>query len=120
MTWSLLPRHPGINSVQETNELFMAMTLHALAENLALKDIKRREQGGDAMTLIVVGHGACASLLHRQPWLGAVQCLNLALLIDREHDGVVGRIGIQPDGLLELGGKLRIVGQLEPAAPDAA
>jgi len=93
----------------------MAMTLHALAENLALKDIERREQGGDAMTSVVVGHGARASLLHRQPRLSAVQRLNLALLIDREHDGVVGRVDIQPDDLLELGGKLQIVGQLEPA-----
>jgi hypothetical protein len=32
------------------------------------------------MTLVVVGHGARASLLHRQPRLGAVQRLNLASL----------------------------------------
>lgn len=31
--------------VQETNELLMAMTLHAVAKDLALKDIERHEQG---------------------------------------------------------------------------
>ena len=36
---------------------WMAMTLHALTEDLALKDIERREQGGDARRpLIIVGH----------------------------------------------------------------
>ena len=91
----------------------MAMTLHALTEDLALKDIERREQGGDAMPLIIVGHGARASLLHRQPRLGAVQRLNLALLIDGQHNGVVRRIDVKSHDVLELGGKLRVSGQLE-------
>ena len=93
----------------------MAMALHALADNLALEDIERREQGGDAMALVVVGHGAGTPLLHRQPRLGAIKGLNLALLIDREDDGVVGRIDIEADDVLQFGGKLRIVGQLELA-----
>ncbi len=91
------------------------MTLHALAEDLALKDIERREQGGDAMPLIIVGHGARASLLHRQPRLGAVQRLNLALLIDAQHNRVVRWIDVKPYDVPELGGKLRVPGQLELA-----
>ena len=35
--------HPGIDDIEEADELLMAMTLHALAEDLALKDIERRE-----------------------------------------------------------------------------
>jgi hypothetical protein len=54
------------------------MALHALANNLALKDIERREQGGDAMALVIVGYGAGAPLLHRQTRLGAVKGLDLA------------------------------------------
>ena len=72
-----------------------------------------REQGGDAMPLVIVGHGAGAAFLHRQPRLGAIQRLDLALFIDREHEGVVRRIDIEPDDVLELGCELRIVGQLE-------
>ena len=42
-----LLRHLGIDDIEEADELLMAMTLHALAEDLPLKDIERREQGGD-------------------------------------------------------------------------
>src|SRR5260370_36287948 len=95
----------------------MAMTLHALANNLALKDIERREHGCDAMALIIVGYGASALLLHRQPRLGAIKRLNLALLIDRQDNGVVGRIDVEADDLVQFGRKLRIVGQLELTHP---
>ena len=90
-------------------ELLTAMTLHALVEDLALEDIESRKQGSDAMPLVIVGHGAGAARL------GAVQRLYLTLLIDRQHDGTVRRIDVQANDLPELGGKLRIVGQLELA-----
>src|ERR1700741_2450346 len=67
------------------------------------------------VTFVVVGDGAGTSLLDWQPRLGAVQRLDLAFLIDRENDGVVGRIDVEADDLFELSRKLRIVGQLEPA-----
>jgi hypothetical protein len=67
------------------------------------------------VTLVVAGHGAGAPVLHRQSRQGAVQRLDSAFLIDREHDGVGGRIDVQADDVLELGGKLRIVRQLEAA-----
>jgi len=95
----------------------MAMALHALADNLALKDIERREQGSNTMALVVMCHGSSAPLLHRQPRLGAVEGLNLALLIDRQDNGMVGRIDVEADDLVQFSGKLRIVGQLELADP---
>ena len=109
--------HSGFDDVEKADELLMAMALHALADDLALENIERREQGGDAMALIVMGHGAGTPLLHRQTRLGTVKRLNLALLIDRQDNGVVGRIDIEADDLMQLGGKLRIVGQLELAHP---
>jgi hypothetical protein len=51
-------RHPGVYDIEEADELLMATTLHALAEDLALKDIECREQGGDTMALVMVAHGA--------------------------------------------------------------
>src|SRR5215213_370833 len=95
----------------------MAMALHALANDLALKDIERREQGGDTMAFVIMGHGASAPLLHRQTRLGAIKRLNLALLVDRQYNGVVGRIDVEADDLVQFGSKLRIVGQLELAHP---
>src|SRR5258705_13874505 len=95
----------------------MAMALHALADDLALKDIERCEQGRDAMALVVMGYGASAPLFHRQTRLGAIKRLNLALLIDRQDNGVVGRVDVEADDLVQFGGKLRIVGQLELTHP---
>src|SRR6266481_1520693 len=95
----------------------MAMALHALANDLALKDIERCEQGSEAMALVVVGYGASAPLFHRQPRLGAIKGLNLALLVDRQDNGVVGRVDVEADDLVQFGGKLRIVGQLELTHP---
>ena len=63
--------------------------------------------------LIVVGHGAGPALLHRQARLGAVECLDLGLLVHRQDDGVLRRVDIQPDHVLDFLGKPRIIGQLE-------
>jgi hypothetical protein len=53
------------------------------------------ERRGRAVTFLVVGHRTGAALLHRQTGLGAVERLDLALLIDREDDGMGGRIDIE-------------------------
>jgi hypothetical protein len=107
-----LLRHSGLDDVEKPDELLMAVALHALADDLTFKHIEGSEQRGRAMALIVMGHGASASLLHRQTRLSAVKRLNLALLIDRHDDGVIGRVDIEADDLAQLGRKLRIVGQL--------
>ena len=39
------------------------------------------QQGGGAMALVVVGHRPAAAGLQRQAWLGAVEGLDLALLV---------------------------------------
>jgi len=55
------------------------------------------------MPLVVMGHRAGAPFLDRQPGLGAVERLDLALLIDREHDRVRRRIDVEPDDCAQLG-----------------
>ena len=79
-----LLRRPGIDDIEEADKLLMAMALHALADDPAFEHVECREQGGDAMTLVVVRHGAGPPLLHRQPRLGAIQRLDLA------HMGICG------------------------------
>jgi|SRR5450631_250338 len=80
-------------------------------------DIERREQGGDAMALVIIGYGARAPLFRRQTRLGTIKRLNLALLVNRQDNGVAGRIDIEADDLVQFGRKLGIVGQLELAHP---
>ena len=65
------------------------------------------------MPLVVVGHGSGAALLQGQARLGAIKRLDLALLVDREHDRVRRRIDIKPDHVAELRDELRIIGELE-------
>lgn len=59
----------------------------------------------------VMRHRAAASF-HRQTRLGAIQRLDLAFLIDRQHHGVLGRIDVEPDDLVRFLGKARILRQL--------
>ena len=91
----------------------MPVALHATAEHRAVEDIERGEQGGDAVADIVVGHGAGLARLDRQTGLGPVQGLDLAFLIDREHQAVGRRLDVQADDVLELGGKFGIVERLK-------
>ena len=100
MTWIILPAGTSrFDRLEEADELLMAVALHALADHGAVEHVERGEQGGGAVALVVVGHGAAAALLHRQPRLGAVERLDLALLVDRQHDGMRRRIDVEADDL---------------------
>ena len=85
----------------------MAVALHAAADHRAVEHVERGEQGGGAVALVVVRQGAGFARLQRQPGLGAIEGLDLALLVDRQHQAVLGRIDVQPDDVLELGGERR-------------
>ena len=78
---------------------------------------RAREQRGRSVPLVVVGHGAGAALLHGQAGLGAVEGLDLALLVDREDDGVGRRVYVKPHHVAQLLHELRVVGELEPFDP---
>jgi hypothetical protein len=41
--------------------------------------------------------------------LGTIEGLNLALLVDRQDNGMGGRIDVEADDRVQFGGKLRIV-----------
>ena len=69
--------HRGLDPVQEAEEFLMAMARHALPDDRAVENIERREQGGRAITDVVVDHGAGAPTLHRQAGLSAVEGLDL-------------------------------------------
>ena len=113
----LAGRHLALDGVEEADELLMPVALHAAADDGAVEHVQGGEQRGRAVALVVVGHRAGAALLHRQAGLGAVERLDLALLVDRQHDRMRRRIDVEADDVLQLGGELRIVGELELAHP---
>ena len=94
----------------------MAVALHVATDDGAFENVEGGEQGGGAVALVVMGHGAGAPLFHRQS-LGAVERRDLALLVDRKDDGVRRRIDVKADDIAQLVDELRIVGELELLHP---
>ena len=64
-----------------------------------------------------MGHPPSPTLLHRQARLGAIERLDLQLLVDRQHKAMGRRIERQSDNVAQLGGKSRILRQLETPDP---
>ena len=48
----------ALDGVEETDELLVPVLGHAAAQHGAVPDIERGEQGGDAVALVAVRHGA--------------------------------------------------------------
>jgi len=105
----------ALDGVEKTDEFEMAVALHAAADDRAVEHAERGEQGGGAVALVIVRHGLAAPGLDRQPGLSAVEGLDLAFFIDREHHCVGRRVDIKPDDVSELGGKAWIARALEGA-----
>jgi hypothetical protein len=73
------------------------MALHVATDHSSVEDVEGGEQRGGAVTLVIVGHCSGAAGLHRQARLGAIERLDLALLVDREDNRVGGRIDVEAD-----------------------
>ena len=100
MAWiSFAGRDLRLDGVQEANEFLMAVTLHVASNDRAVEDVQRREQRRCAVAFVVMGHRSGAALLHRQARLGAVESLDLAFLIDRNHYGMGRRIDIKANNI---------------------
>src|SRR5258705_5625437 len=84
-----------LDGVEEADELLMTMALHTPADHLTFEHVEGSKERGGTVTLVVMGHGAGAALLHRQAWLGTVQRLDLALLIDGQNHGIGRRGGLK-------------------------
>src|SRR5580658_3974947 len=95
----------------------MAMARHALADDGAVEDIERREQRRRAVADVIMGHRSGPTLLDRQARLGAVERLDLALLVDREHEAVRRRVEVKADDIAQFGGKERVAAELEDPLP---
>ena len=91
-----------------------------LADHLAGAEVQRGEEARGAVALVVVGGALGRPGPHRQDRLGAIERLDLALLIDAQHDGALGRVEVQTDDVADLLHELRILGELELSRRDAA
>ena len=94
----LVGRYLDIDGVEKV----MAVALHVPADDGAVEHVEGGEQRGRAIALVVVGHDAEPAVLHGQAGLGAVERLDLALLVDRQHDGVRRRVDVKADHVAQL------------------
>ena len=88
------PPEQRVPLLEELDELLMPVLLHATPQHGAIENIERGKQRGGAVAFVIVCHGGAFSGLQRQAGLGAIERLNLALLIDRQHHGMAGRLHI--------------------------
>ncbi len=93
----------------------MLLTALALRQHRAGGHIQGGEQGRGAVTHVIEGHPLDITQSHRQYRLGALQRLDLTLLIHAQHDGMVGRVEVELDNVAYLLDEERVVGELELA-----
>src|SRR5438034_8519370 len=101
----------GVDLVEETNEFLVSMTRHAVADHFAIEHAQRGEQCGRAVALVVVRHCPATPLVDRQSWLGTIECLDLAVLVDAQAQGLVWRVEIKADHIVELFDKTLIAAE---------
>src|ERR1700686_3130425 len=109
----LSDRNLSLDGVEEADELLVPVALHVAADDGTVEDVESSEQRGRTVAFVVVGHRSSTARLHRQTGLGAVERLDLALLINREDDGMGWWIDIEAYNIAQLVDKLWVGGELE-------
>ena len=69
------------------------------------------------MAFVIVREGCAFPPLQRKTRLGPVERLDLAFLVDGDHRRVLGRVHVETDHIVKLGGEVGIVGSLEGPDP---
>ena len=67
----------AVDPIEKSDELLVSMAAHALADYLPVQYVECREEGRGAVALVVVRHCLATPGLHREPALGAIECLDL-------------------------------------------
>ena len=111
----LAGRDLPLHGIEELDEFLMAMAFHAAAEHRAVQDIEGGEQRRGSVALIIMGHGRAFAGLQRQARLRAVERLDLAFLVDGQHDRMTGRAHVKANNILDFFDEGGIVGLLEGA-----
>ncbi len=104
--------HGRLDLAQKAQELLMPVAGLALGDPLPSGHVQSGKQGGGSVADGVVGDAFHVAKTHGQQGLGAVQSLDLGLLIDAVHHRLVGRIQVQADDVANLFDKERVGGEL--------
>ena len=93
----------GNQTVHEIEELDAPAALIMAGLDQASGNIERGEQGRGPVTFVRVAEPCHRfSIGQLQPALGALQSLDVRLLVYRKHHGIVGRLQVEPDNVGSL------------------
>ena len=98
----------GFESAQELEELPAAMTREALSDDCAGGDVEGGEQRGGPVAHVVMGAPLDLSGPHGKKRTSVIQRLDLALLVDAQHERPFRRAQIEPDDVPHLLHKQRV------------
>ena len=108
-------RKGALHGIEEASELLVPMLAHAASDHGSVENAHGSKKPGRTVAFVIMGQGPTSARLQRQRRLGAMERLNLALLVDRDDDGVSWRIPVEADDVLDLLGEFGIAGALECA-----
>jgi hypothetical protein len=115
----LAGRDGPLDGGDEADELLTPMARHAAADDLAFEHAERGEQGRRAVAFVIVREGCAFPPLQRKTWLGPVARLDLAFLVDGDHCRVAGRVHVETDDIIKLGGEVGRASRMSFDAPRA-
>jgi len=110
-------RRRPVELPEERPELPIPMPGRAGPNDGPVQHVQSGKEGRGAVPLAVVGHRAVAALLDRKARLGAVQGLDLALLVETHDQPLIRRVEVQVDHAGEPLGEAFVPGDLEGPHP---
>ena len=106
-------RHGRLDQIEELPERNRPMAAVGASDDLPTLRVERRKQRGRPVAAIGMRVARGLARLHRQQGLCAVESLNLRFFIDTQHQGMIGRVEIQPDDIAHLLDQQRVGRQRE-------
>ncbi len=94
--------HAVVDAVEELAELDGPVAAVRLGDDGGGPDVERCKQRRGAVSPIVVRSPFGPAGLHRQQGRGAVEGLNLGLLVDAQHHGMVWRVDVEADDVADF------------------
>ena len=105
---------------EEAQELLVAMARPALGQDPAGGNVQGGEEGGGAVADVAVRDAFDVTQSEGQEGLGALQGLDLALLVNAQDHGMVGRIKVEADDVADLFDEEGVGGELGSASAGGA
>src|SRR6185295_16047764 len=106
-------RHLGLDGVEKLTKLDGSMSTMQSADHFASLGIESRKQRSRTVALIIVSAPFELARSHGQQRLSAIKGLDLALLVDAQHQSTLRGIEIKTDNVTDFVDKQRIAGKFK-------